>query len=58
MTARLNNTAGAITLSPKGEVGVYFSSKRMAWAHLKDNKITYGIEPKQILEEAYKPIKS
>lgn len=54
MTARLNNTAGAITLSNKGEVGVHFSSKRMSWAYVKDNKILYGIEHGQVLEEPYK----
>lgn len=56
MTARLNNTAGAITLSNKGEVGVYFSSKRMSWAYVKDDKIFYGIEHGQVLEERYKKV--
>ncbi|XP_075973692.1 putative isoaspartyl peptidase/L-asparaginase CG7860 isoform X2 [Anticarsia gemmatalis] len=53
MTARLNNTAGAITLSKDGEVGVHFSSKRMSWAYVKDNKIFYGIEQGETLEEDY-----
>lgn len=53
MTTRLDNTAGAITLSKKGEVGVHFSSQRMAWAYLKDNKIIYGIDHGQILEDQY-----
>ncbi|KAL0893184.1 hypothetical protein ABMA27_014799 [Loxostege sticticalis] len=53
MTRRLNNTAGAITLSKDGDVGVYFSSKRMSWAYVKDGKIFYGIEHGQFLEELY-----
>ncbi|CAH2037298.1 unnamed protein product, partial [Iphiclides podalirius] len=35
MTSRLKNTAGAITLSKDGDVGLYFSSKRMSWAYIK-----------------------
>ncbi|XP_050684467.1 isoaspartyl peptidase/L-asparaginase [Leptidea sinapis] len=49
MTKRLNNTAGAITLSKSGDVGVYFSSNRMAWAYVKNNKIYYGIDHDQTL---------
>lgn len=44
MTKRLNYTAGAITLSKTGDVGVHFSSKRMAWAYQKANTIHFGIE--------------
>ncbi|CAB3229951.1 unnamed protein product [Arctia plantaginis] len=54
MTSKLKNTAGAITLSKDGNVGVHFSSKRMAWAYVKANLIFYGIEQSEILEEAYK----
>lgn len=53
MTARLNNTAGAITLSNKGEVGIHFSSKRMSWAYVKGNNLFYGIEHGQTLSEKY-----
>ncbi|XP_045771982.1 probable isoaspartyl peptidase/L-asparaginase CG7860 isoform X4 [Maniola jurtina] len=53
MTDRLKNTAGAITLSKSGDVGIFFSSKRMSWAYIKSNKIYYGIEHNQILEEDY-----
>lgn len=49
MTKRLNNTGGAITLSHKGEVGVYFTSRRMAWAYQSGDEIHYGIEPGQHL---------
>lgn len=54
MTKRLDTTAGAITLSKDGEVGVYFSSKRMAWAYMNSPKIIYGIENGQKLEEDVK----
>ncbi|XP_030028791.1 probable isoaspartyl peptidase/L-asparaginase CG7860 [Manduca sexta] len=53
MTSRLNNTAGAITLSKNGDVGVYFSSKRMSWAYVKNNTLFYGIEHDQVFEEPY-----
>lgn len=51
MTSRLKNTAGAITLSKNGDVGVHFSSNRMAWAYVKDDKIFYGIDHDQFLSE-------
>ncbi|KAI8436069.1 hypothetical protein MSG28_004182 [Choristoneura fumiferana] len=55
MTERLNNTAGAITLSKDGDVGVHFSSKRMSWAYIRDTEIYYGIEPDEVLKEKYAP---
>lgn len=45
MTKRLGFTAGAITLSPKGEPGIYFTSQKMAWTYRKGNKIYSGIRP-------------
>ncbi|CAH1154280.1 unnamed protein product [Phaedon cochleariae] len=47
MTARLNNTAGAITLSKDGHPGIYFTSKRMAWAYQQGNTLNYGIDPNE-----------
>lgn len=44
MTKRLNNTAGAITISNKGEVGVGFTTKKMPWAYRKGNRMFYGYE--------------
>jgi L-asparaginase / beta-aspartyl-peptidase len=44
MTERFLGTGGAITIDSKGKVGVYFTSKRMAWAYQKYNKMCYGIE--------------
>ncbi|XP_068631767.1 probable isoaspartyl peptidase/L-asparaginase CG7860 [Battus philenor] len=53
MTSVLNNTAGAITLSKDGDVGLSFSSKKMSWAYIKDEKLFYGIEHDEVLEENY-----
>ncbi|XP_060521354.1 isoaspartyl peptidase/L-asparaginase [Cylas formicarius] len=43
MTEKLKNTAGAITLSRNGEVGVGFTSQRMSWAYRKGGEYHYGI---------------
>lgn len=43
MTSRLNYTAGAITISKDGNVGIYFTSQKMAWAYQKGNEIHSGI---------------
>uniref|UniRef100_A0A1B6GVG4 Uncharacterized protein n=1 Tax=Cuerna arida TaxID=1464854 RepID=A0A1B6GVG4_9HEMI len=51
MTRRLKNGAGAITLSHSGEVGVYFTTERMAWAYQLGDQIHYGIEQGQHLVE-------
>ncbi len=47
MNERTGETAGVITLSTKGEVGISFNSKRMAWAYVRDGKVHYGIEAKE-----------
>lgn len=44
MTKRLNNTAGAITLSNKGEVGIGFSTERMSWCYQKGDELHFGID--------------
>jgi beta-aspartyl-peptidase (threonine type) len=44
MTKRVGNTAGAITVSNRGEVGIGFTSKRMAWAYQCKGKVYSGIE--------------
>lgn len=51
MTRRLNNTGGAITISHTGEVGVFFTTRRMAWAYQLGEELHYGIEPGQHLIE-------
>ncbi|XP_072931892.1 probable isoaspartyl peptidase/L-asparaginase GA20639 [Epargyreus clarus] len=56
MTSRLKNTAGAITLSKDGDVGIHFSSQRMAWAYIKNDQIFYGINQNQVLKESFTSI--
>ncbi|XP_073977868.1 isoaspartyl peptidase/L-asparaginase-like isoform X1 [Rhodnius prolixus] len=51
MTSRVGKTAGAITVSNKGEVGIGFTSKRMSWAYQIGDEIHYGIEHGQHLVE-------
>lgn len=43
MTARLSQTAGAITIDAAGNVGLYWTSEKMAWAYLRGNRVHYGI---------------
>ncbi|XP_046994080.1 isoaspartyl peptidase/L-asparaginase isoform X1 [Schistocerca americana] len=43
MTNRVGKTAGAITLSNAGDIGIGFNSKKMAWAYQKGNEVHYGI---------------
>ncbi|XP_076270316.1 isoaspartyl peptidase/L-asparaginase [Rhynchophorus ferrugineus] len=47
MTDKLKNTAGAITISKTGDIGIGFTSRRMSWAYRKGNEIHYGIEKGQ-----------
>lgn len=54
MTELLEGTGGAITIDNNGQVGVSFTSKRMAWAYQKKNAIFYGIEKDEIILEAQK----
>ncbi len=45
MKNRTGGTAGAITLSNKGQVGIHFNSKRMAWAYVRGGEVHSGINP-------------
>ncbi|PSN33025.1 hypothetical protein C0J52_17828 [Blattella germanica] len=54
LTQRFNNTAGAITVTNKGEIGIDFTSKRMAWAYQRANKLCSGINKgEEFCEEFY-----
>lgn len=44
MTERVGKSAGAITISNKGEVGIGFTSNRMAWAYQCRGKVYSGID--------------
>lgn len=53
MTKRVGNTAGAITVCNRGEVGISFTSKRMAWAYQRRGKVYSGIDKEdQFCEDA------
>lgn len=43
MTQRLNYTAGAITIDKTGQLGIHFTSIKMAWAYRKGNELHSGI---------------
>ncbi|KAG8225839.1 hypothetical protein J437_LFUL004768 [Ladona fulva] len=43
MANQTNMTAGAITLSKNGDIGIYFNSRRMAWGYQVGDTLHYGI---------------
>lgn len=42
MGSVVGDTAGAITVSNKGDIGIGFISKRMAWAYKKGDEPVIG----------------
>lgn len=55
MTDRVGGTGGAIVIDHKGNVGISFTSRRMAWGYVRDGIIYYGIEHDQVLQEPLEP---
>lgn len=51
MKQKLPNTAGAITISKSGELGIDFTSNRMAWAYQIKDELHFGIEHGQHTKE-------
>lgn len=51
MRKRLRNTAGAITISRSGQLGIDFTSNRMAWAYQIKDEVHFGIEHGQHTKE-------
>ncbi|KAG5682879.1 hypothetical protein PVAND_012198 [Polypedilum vanderplanki] len=51
MTERFFGKGGAITIDKDGNVGISFTSKRMAWAYQKLNTMHYGIEKDDHFEQ-------
>ena len=51
MTKRFIGTGGAIAIDNQGNVGVSFTSHRMAWAYQKLDKVYYGSEPGDHMEQ-------
>lgn len=43
MTERLKYTAGAITIDNSGQLGIYFTSIKMAWAYRNGAELHSGI---------------
>jgi beta-aspartyl-peptidase (threonine type) len=43
MEKKFTNTAGAVTISNKGEVGIDFTAERMSWAYQQGRKVYSGI---------------
>lgn len=43
LTSLVHIVLGAITLSNQGDVGIYHTSRRMAWAYQRGNEVHYGI---------------
>lgn len=44
MEQRVGGIGGAIALSKKGDIGYYWTSKRMAWAYVKGHELHSGID--------------
>lgn len=44
MTERLTGTGGAITIDAQGDLGIFWTSKRMAWAYTKGGELVYGVD--------------
>lgn len=53
MTERLIGTGGAITIDAKGEVGIYWTSKRMGWAYVSKGELYSGINQNEICKEDF-----
>ncbi|XP_061396081.1 probable isoaspartyl peptidase/L-asparaginase GA20639 [Musca vetustissima] len=51
MTERLVGTGGAITIDATGKVGIYWTSRRMAYAYVKGNRLFSGINKNEQFEE-------
>lgn len=51
MTERFHGTGGVISIDKKGNVGISFTSQRMAWAYQKQDKVFYGIEHDDYYEQ-------
>ncbi|XP_073828435.1 probable isoaspartyl peptidase/L-asparaginase GA20639 [Musca autumnalis] len=44
MTERFNQTAGVISIDRNGNLGIYFTSRRMSWAYQRGDELHYGID--------------
>ncbi|XP_017016275.2 probable isoaspartyl peptidase/L-asparaginase CG7860 [Drosophila takahashii] len=53
MTKRLGGTGGAIVVGHSGDLGIAFTSQRMAWGYVRDGTIFYGIEGRVVHQEPF-----
>jgi len=53
MTKRLGGTGGAIVVGHSGDLGISFTSRRMAWGYVQDGTIFYGIEGQVVHQEPF-----
>ncbi|XP_017050919.1 probable isoaspartyl peptidase/L-asparaginase CG7860 [Drosophila ficusphila] len=53
MTRRLGGTGGAIVVGKSGDLGISFTSHRMAWGYVQDGTIFYGIEGQVVHQEPF-----
>nr|CAQ53377.1 CG7860-PA [Drosophila melanogaster] len=53
MTKRLGGTGGAIVVGHSGDLGISFTSHRMAWGYVQDGTIFYGIEGQVVHQEPF-----
>ncbi|XP_013111931.2 probable isoaspartyl peptidase/L-asparaginase GA20639 [Stomoxys calcitrans] len=51
MTHRFNQTAGVISIDGKGNLGIYFTSRRMSWAYQRGEELHYGIDKDEDIVE-------
>ena len=43
MKKKVGGYVGVVTVSHKGDIGIYFNSQGMAWAVGRDNTLSWGI---------------
>ena len=41
----VSGQGGVVAIDKRGRIGKHFTTKRMAWAHVKEHTLCYGIEP-------------
>ena len=51
MNKRVKGAGGAICISATGEAAFHFTTERMAWAVVKDDILSWGLDPGELNEE-------
>ena len=52
MTGQFVGTGGVIAIDAVGDVGIFWTSERMAWAYIREGKMIFGVNPD---ESAWQP---